>query len=262
MLQSTIHRYFQIHKLIFENNFKAAVNTFQEGAIHDMRVSIKRLRLLYKLINFCFDENFEPGKRAKYLKKVFKSAAGLRDVQIQKILIEDIEIKLNIHLNEAKSRLQKQENIEIAHLKAFLSKFNYIKLEMQFQKVEKTINAPINYSNTEIYEGIRKYFHNRISMINQLLNKDIVDYHKIRKRIKELAYLLEIQYINTENASGKLEQLKQMGKQLGDWHDIEVFLKTQVFLQDNKVLYYLKEQQTKLLSGFKKNYELFLMDKD
>ncbi len=257
MNNDIVQKYFQIHKTIFEDNFKIAAQTAQEEAIHDMRVSIKRLRLLFKFLNFCFDKKFQPKKKAKQLIKVFKSAAILRDIQIQIVLLEDVEYKLGINLTKQKDRLKKQENIEIAYLKEFLSKFNYVKLKKQFQKAENTIQNTINYSKPDIPISIKKYYDKRITLINRLLNKDKIDYHKIRKRIKELTYLTEIQSINIENTPEKLVHLKQMGKLLGDWHDIEVFLKERHFAQNEIIQTYLKEKQNNLISAFKESYTFF-----
>lgn len=254
MQNNQIHEYFQIHKTKFENNFKIVKQSAEEEAIHDMRVSIKRLQLFYKFIDFYYGKKFNAGKRLKILRKIFKSAANLRDIQIQLTLLEDIEQKLNIKLIEWKNELRIKENTNTELLKEFLSKINDIKINKQFQKSENFIKSI--QPNTDINNKIEKFYNKRLLSIEQILKQEKIDYHKIRKRIKELSYLTEILNIHTVKQNEKLNNLKQMGRLLGDWHDIDVFFKEHSLNNDDIITKYLKEKQNRLISDFIENYTL------
>ncbi len=256
MQSNQIHEYFQIHKTKFENNFKIVKQTVQEEAIHDMRVSIKRLRLFYKFLDFYLNKQFNANKRSKILRKVFKSAAHLRDIQIQLTLLEDIEQTLNIKLTKWKNEFKKKENTKIEHLKEFLSEIDYIKINKQFQKSENSIKSVP--ANTDINTHIENYYNKCLAAIDQILKQEKIDYHKIRKKIKELTYLTEIQDIHMVKQNEKLNNLKQMGRLLGDWHDIDVFLKEQSLNNDDIITKYLKEKQNSLISNFIENYTSFI----
>ncbi|MCF6241311.1 MAG: CHAD domain-containing protein [Bacteroidales bacterium] len=254
MQNNEVLKYFYIHKTNFENNLKIVAQTAPEEAIHDMRVSIKRLRLLYKFMDYCFDKQFKAVKKSKSLSKVFKSAANLRDIQIQTKLIEDIEEKLNIKLSEWIIRNNEKEKTEIERLKNYLKKYNYFKLEKQFVKSEHLLEVKLKETKADFNILINKYFNNRLEKIALLLNQDKIDYHKIRKRIKEPTYLTEIININTGNVPEKLILLKKLGKLLGDWHDIEVFIREKKLNTYKNIVNYLEEKQDSLIKDFNRYY--------
>lgn len=246
-----IKNYFTIHKTKFRNNFKSLKQSIQEDLIHDMRVSIKRLKLLYVFLDFYFDKQFKADKKFKILRKIFKSVAYLRDIQIQLFLLNDIEQKLNIELTKWKNELKKKESAEVQLIKIKLSKINELKLIKQLKKSKQLIDSIP--TNTNINTYIADYFNKCVTDINQILEKDTINYHKVRKKIKALTYLTEIKIIQKTEQNEELNSLKQMGKLLGDWHDIDIFLKEQI--TSKNIGLYLKNKQNQLINNFNTLYQ-------
>ena len=252
MLNNQILEYFRMQKSVFTDNFRFAAQNANEEAIHDMRVSIKRLRLLYKFVDYASNGKLKSKKRIKPLNKVFRSAAKLRDIQIQLHLLQNVQNELNLNLLKDNEKLQNIASLETEKLILYFSAFNYQKIEKQFLKAEEKIKRILE--NKDIGHFYDAYKANRLNKIKKLMNNPQPDYHKIRKRIKEIAYLTEIK----EQNSQELIALKQIGKELGNWHDIEVFLNIP-YLKHLEIEKYYQTEQLRIIEEFNKLYaKLFI----
>lgn len=249
-----IHSYFKANKEKFEQNFTIVVHSPDEEVIHDMRVSIKRLRLLYKLLNSISYGKFKIKKTLKLLLKIFKSAAKLRDTQIQIALLYKIEKELHIDLSELIAKHQKKEQQETERMKQKLLSVKYSKIAKQFEKSENKIKQLSD--NESLNSEFRLFFNNKLRKINQELSRQVNNYHKTRKRIKDLSYLFEIKYFNSE-VPNELVALKKMGNLLGYWHDIDILINTVHFENQEIIQAYLKEKQQKLIEEFNALYSTF-----
>lgn len=262
MQNSQIHTYFQTQTEIFEQNFELTKQDANEEAIHDMRVSIKRLLTLFKFLDFCTNQKFKFKKSLNYLTKIFKQAAKLRDIQISILIIQSLEESLIINLREWKKTYLKNEQKEKNKLKKKLNLCNQKKIISIFDENNKIIKSIQKVNDLDNLSA--KYKAIRIHKINLLLhnNNKYIDYHKIRKQIKQISYLTEIENIGSSYIP-ELENIKQLAKLLGDWHDITVFLKYAEKKQNSDYVlnkatinqFFINKQQN-ILSNFNKNYSL------
>jgi len=248
MIKQQILKYFQNQKNQFDLNFKPAFSIANEKAIHDMRVSIKRLRLIYRFLDFVSDKQFCAKKKSKLLVNIFKSAGPLRDVQIQLSILEELKEDLKSNYPNLNEFL----NIKLKEgIKKFREKgvtFNVNEIDQLFNFSEAVLKIIIDFP--DLQQAFENYKKNRQQKIQTLLKnaKNKVDFHQVRKRIKDLTYLAEIQQIQIEKPNDEVIHLKLLGKKLGDWHDIEVFLNelSSVNYKQTKTTGDFKEIKTKL----------------
>ncbi|OQY05335.1 MAG: hypothetical protein B6I20_01570 [Bacteroidetes bacterium 4572_117] len=223
MIKKQILEYSQYHRNQFEINFEPAFSTANRDAIHDMRVSIKRLRLLYRFLDFASEKQFYANKKGKLLVEVFKSAGPLRDVQIQLSILGKLKEDLNVDYPELNSFLNSKENSGIEKFKKKGSTFDLIQIKYLFNFSEAIMKIIIEFTDLQV--TFDNYILNRLNIIKKTLKKpkQKIDFHRLRKRIKDLIYLYEIKNTNLGKYKEPLDLLKLLGKTLGVWHDIEVF---------------------------------------
>jgi len=229
-----------------------------------MRVSIKRLRLLYRFLDFFSDNQFCAKKKAKLLVDVFKSAGPLRDAQIQLSILEKLKENIQSDYSKLNKYLRKKEKSGMQNLKDKTNTFDTKKINHLLGFSEALLKIISDFPGLQA--SFDNYKKNRLVKINNLLKikNQKVEFHKVRKRIKDLTYLTEIQQIQSEKANNELVLLKLLGRKLGDWHDIEVFLnelsltkseKKKTEEDFNKIKVKLKQQQQVIIDEFYVNFQ-------
>ncbi|RLD67479.1 MAG: hypothetical protein DRI95_04755 [Bacteroidetes bacterium] len=263
MIKKQILEYFDIQQKQFELNFEPAFTTTDEKSIHDIRVCIKRLRLLYRFLDFFSDEQFCSKKKAKLLADVFKSAGPLRDAQIRIAIFEKMKGDLKSNYTDLNEFLKLQERSEIRKFKQKANTFNAEQIRDLFNFSEALLKIIIHFPGLQI--AFDSYKENRRNKIRSLLKRDKpkVEFHQVRKRLKDLTYLTEIQQLPSDETNEELLNLKLLGKRLGDWHDLEVFLDELNYLKSEKkkpevdfeeIEAKLKQQQQVIIDEFYKEY--------
>ncbi len=266
MIKKQILEYFQNQKNVFNLNFESAFSQNNEIAIHDMRVSIKRLRLIYKFLDFFTDKQFCAKKKAKLLLRVFKSVGPLRDAQIQLSILEGFKANLGSDCTSLFEFLKLKEKTGLRIFMQESKLFDITKINQLFNFSEALLKIIIEFEG--LAKAFEDYKKNRQQKINNLLKsaKHKIDFHQVRKRIKDLSYLAEIQMIQASEPNSQIQYLKQLGKKLGDWHDFEVFLSelnTMNLAQKESIKNFkeieekLKQQQQVILNEFFLKYESF-----
>ena len=264
MIKKQILEYFKNQQKLFELNFEPAFSTTNEKAIHDMRVSIKRLSLLYRFLDFFSDKQFCAKKKTELLINVFKSAGPLRDAQIQLFIFEKLKDDLKVDYNDLNEFLRLKEKSGIEKFKEKSNTFDPDRIKHLFNFSESLLKIIIFFPGLQI--AFDSYKENRQHKIRSLLKRDKqkVEFHKVRKRIKDLTYLTEIQQVQSDETNEELAHLKLLGKKLGDWHDLEVFLNELSYLKSEKkkpvvdfeeIEAKLKQQQQRIIDEFYKEYD-------
>ena len=132
---------------------------------------------------------------------------------------------------------------------------------------EALLKTIVDFPNLQT--TFNNYKKNRYLSIQNLINekKSAIDYHRVRKRIKDLTYLTEIQQTKLNIANNELILLKQLGTKLGDWHDLKVFLSELKLFKDckkKKLAFYteienkLKQKQQVIIDEFYIEYKQLL----
>ena len=90
-MSNRILQYYQKHKNLVRENLNKSRDPLDIEAIHDMRLSIKRIRVVAKLAVEISNNAFNTETSLSELNKFFKASGRLRDIQVTKSLL------LNLH---------------------------------------------------------------------------------------------------------------------------------------------------------------------
>jgi CHAD domain-containing protein len=229
-----VEAYFDTRSAAFWGALATAQAYYAVEGIHELRVETKRLRALFKLIEYTAP-SFAAKPSASLLKPLFRAAGELRDIDICQALTL-------VWLN----RLDLREYFN------FLKK-NELRLREPFAVASGAISkTALAKSGAQIRSALSATYGDRIrkrieKKIVKLTGKLLAaldrkghsndDLHSVRKAAKALRYTLDIWqqcYGKTRAAETASAHLKKVYGHLGEWHDtlltlesVETFLKHQ-----------------------------------
>lgn len=214
--------FFEKQTNVFVNNFETASKTADIDAVHDMRVSLKRIDTGLRMLNHDKKANYRLKKCFNPLKELFRIAGPLRDFQVQCQIIENIQDSLFIE-EQLKALFYEKKELLIRNFYIVYKTFDLLKTKRSFRLIEHYIK---NISTEEIRQQIEAYEKNRFSELKQLSDPENLKYnlHKARRMVKDLAYLKEMALTESPTEDKDYLAYKQTGHILGDWHDRAVML--------------------------------------
>jgi len=213
--------YYLTQREIFESNLQQAADAFDEEAIHDLRVALKKIRGLFKLIEFIDPQLFNEKSAFIYLRKIFKEAGILRDLQVQiGLFVQSVhpdEMLFVIFL----SNLGYQARIKF---RMFINRLNLQDLEQTDELIKTTL---IKMNQTHINTGIRKFIQEKLQKVLCLMNQKDDTMHESRINLKDAYYILDLLKENqalTPPMDVLLEKVDLLQEVFGNWHDWELVL--------------------------------------
>jgi len=216
-----IQQYYSEHKSVFEENFNKALNNFDAEAIHKMRTSTKRLRALFRLIQFLSPGKFKAKKQLKKLRNLFRHAGKIREIQVEEMLVYELEEKLDQNFVEYSEYLLIREHREIARFLKSIPKLSDRKKILNDEYILKTIKS---IKSESLSENAKKFLTKKILSIKKLNSKavSIARIHRNRTLLKQIYYLYDI----LSNLTGQekimnvsKERMREIEQQIGRWHD-------------------------------------------
>lgn len=188
--------------------------TADQETLHKFRITIKKIKSLYRLINFC-DNTFNYRKQFNPLKKIFADAGIIRNMYIAEKLINELEMEFkseDISFNSDPDK--RKENIS-----------SFIKRISSFQKIIYR-----KYSDTEKYlinvstECFKEYSLTRLTDLKNMIYPELNEagLHDARKICKEIIFLNEMDGKAKKNIDPFYDRLQEM---IGEWHDKSDLLK-------------------------------------
>ncbi len=210
--------YFQKHQSIIEENLLLCRDPEDVEAIHNFRLSVKRLRVLARLSDLMSDDVFDAKGSLREINKLFKRSGRLRDLQVTGQLMIDQQyegldpvIKL-FDRRIAGQRVKFEKALDVFG-KESLDEFER-KLKELLQNVsEKQAIACGHILLASLESDIHLLFHGSTK------EKRL---HNIRTKLKDVIYLSNIfderlpvqEYIHIS-----IERLRELGELAGAWHD-------------------------------------------
>ena len=208
----------EIRKL--EINLNMAWSSFDELAIHDFRVSLKKLKAVMGFIHKYDLSKQDSGKLLKILKPVFRSGGRLRDLQVNHQLVRDYE---------------KKQGDNLVGFRAFISR-EILLVEEEFKNISKdTIQLLEELDRSFLLKGLREkedkiqnaskiYLGKTFRKAAKILLSNIPEkdkYHRIRKVLKKARFVFEMnmEERNAMDHHAHLHALKRLESILGTWHD-------------------------------------------
>jgi CHAD domain-containing protein len=235
------------------DNYHLLVGKFQkiekestEKEIHDKRV------ILRKIFPILAAYKINPAK-VKNGEKAFKLFGKLRDVQVQLIKLESVELPPEIipYLEYLKkSEIKRKEEVR---------KFTK-KKKLSFPLIKKKSAIDIS----KIIRKAEKSLNKIIRMVESCIVVDAEYIHKVRIEFKKFRYQIEILSIISLIDEEKLERIRLYQDKLGEIQDYEVlingiikFNKKHKSVQDENIDVF-EENQNKLMNEFEQDQEVFI----
>lgn len=204
-----------------EIDFNESFNAFErEGKkIKKSRVSIKKIRTYYRLIEFLFPEEFSYDKFNKKIKPFFSVAGSMRDLQLQLKYFKSDSIYKTYPLIEYIEHLEHQillqedliKEINVSEIKTYINK----DLQLIIEKITPFEEEYLSYKTAH-------YLSTQEDLYKELLHKIEVedDIHEVRKLLKHVFFMSETFSLSIFNKSLDKQKLKL--KQIGTWNDLVV----------------------------------------
>jgi CHAD domain-containing protein len=239
-----IKRYFIHHLEQYRINLQKAMAEYDPEAIHEYRVSVKRLRSIIRALNGIYEEPLFPDDMIEPLRLMFKAGGTIRDDQVQIGLVEDIEEKFNFPFPLIKEYYTLRiENQRTSFFQISVD-FDYNTLESISEQVENVLE-PLDDGELELL------LYNRISRSMEKLRRKRYDLdnpealHSFRTRFKENGYVAEMVYHSQYShkvTKATYSRMKNFGQDLGNWHDhFQLWSKTTTIFHESKSLELLEE---------------------
>jgi CHAD domain-containing protein len=217
-MSNPILSYYQKHRLLVEENLEQCKDPTDMEAIHLLRLSIKRIRIIAKLTDQISGQSFDAKKTLRDLNKFFNSSGNLRDIQITKELLLDFKHQ---GLDPIISQFQKRELKQRIKFEQSMLDF---RLEIMDEIETRLCIELEKYTEKDILISTRILLSSYANDIYEIYHKSAKEerLHEIRTRLKDINYLnnmfdgqLPIQdYLNIS-----VERLKELGELAGSWHD-------------------------------------------
>jgi CHAD domain-containing protein len=253
----------------FEKNFKICKNKADFDAIHDARVSLRKLMSLYTFIYFLNNNKIQSIKNLKKIKKFQKLFSKSRDCQVSLYYATNTDIK-NLNNNDFIDYLK---SVKLMEEKKLLKNIKNYKTSEILNTREYMINTLLSDINKPILENklicaVDDSFLNVVEKLLILNFNEIATFHSLRIALKKFRYSLEILDKVTNNHSDRITELKILQDYLGELQDLKVLedffeafilenKETKETLEVIKLKNYIKNKQSELSQGFyNKKFEI------
>jgi CHAD domain-containing protein len=201
-----------------KQNFRIAKKMSSPDSIHDLRVAIKRLNALVQLISYRKNSNYRLKRNFAYLKRLFKAAGPLRDLQV----LEELFVNFGESFGSISDIMPDQFHIDKKKAERdfliFAKKYNQFKFNRLFKNIGIQIQ---NMENKLLNIQIQNIRQSHLLMLKNFSNpdSDVYNLHSARKIVKDFAYWLEMEDKETTQNNDRFLQQKEAGRYLGNWHD-------------------------------------------
>lgn len=211
-----LEQYYKVLNQTFLEKYALIVPGYDKEAIHEMRVSIKKIKALFLFFEFC-NKRFSYKKAYMDYKLVFRKTGIIRDLQIHQEHLSNWQEKKKTDFGDYGKMLKYREiENQVA--------FSYLHERIQTNIFEKSGMVSL-LRNTNIKKHVTSYIKETLKSISAfdiLQVSSFDEIHEFRKILKELQYnLASFQYSMPEIKINKifLRNLKSFTEILGLWHD-------------------------------------------
>ncbi|CCH00654.1 hypothetical protein FAES_2645 [Fibrella aestuarina BUZ 2] len=221
---SPLHDFYKQRASSLIERIEDARDHLTDEHVRRIRVGIKRLRSLYRLMEFIRPKQFKSRRHERAFRKLFKRAGQLRDIQLSQASIDTIPLRGTMAKRYARY-LEKEEKKARKKLKKALKKFH----KRDLKKADKLIQRiGVTVSPVKVDQRLRTYIDREAAAIEVLQQggQSTENTHQMRKHLKALIEVgtLLIQLMPDDALEQLLTKAKQTQQQVGLWHDRVVWL--------------------------------------
>lgn len=219
-----INQFSKLNHCYQKYSSKVSKNLDNADAIHDIRVTIRRILSLFELLSF-LQPQLEIQDLKKRAKKVIAIFNNIRDFQVQLNLASSFAEE---ELNAVSfiSYLREKVYAEVKKLKKTLKKGDLVQIEgdlffLYLRAKDMLKETDIKFNR--LVEIGREYIVNLIKQLNNIEESNYPTYHKTRLELKKFRYLMEIYQPIFSFESERLKELQNLQTILGTLQDHWVF---------------------------------------
>jgi len=232
------------------NNFDEFVATGQQENIHQFRVSVKKLRAFFVLLDDTLSQN-KLSKIFKPVRKIFRHAGEIREAYL------NLQMSSRYNMNNEAFILSQVDEMDrsIGTFKESAKKYRKIIDQVHEAIIDELSEIPNN--------RIQAFYENQLNLIGSTLSK--LEFsetlHDCRKRIKTLVYNRKVadKALNG-NLNLNAVYLDQLQENIGNWHDTVIAI--QLFSTDafesKPLVVKIKRQNTRLRKSINELSKNFL----
>lgn len=239
-----IRNYFSRHLEHFRINLEKAMEEYGPEAIHEYRVSVKRIRAIIRALDRIYDDPLFSGKMILPLRFMFKAGGTIRDDQVQIGLVENIEKEFGHAFPLIKAYYYKR--IENQRDSFFLKSidFEYESIDAISRQIENILD-PLD--DTSLETNLYNWLHESMEKLKRKrYDLDKPDkLHRFRTRFKDNGYVAEMIYQSKYShkiTKTAYNRMKNFGQELGNWHDhYQLWSKTALIFQESRNFDLLEE---------------------
>ena len=213
-----IINYFQKHRQIIEENLLLCRDPLDIEAIHNLRLSVKRIRVVLGLTAMINPASFDGSSQVIEINALFKSSGRLRDTQVtRQLLVEEHKQGFEPLLTDLDRREAKQRN----------------KFERALEVFKPETLGEIETCLANALEGVsaQRYLYAGLQLLSNM-EHDVHEIfhgstkekrlHDIRTKLKDINYLNNIfdgSLPIEDQMRIPVERLRELGEIAGSWHD-------------------------------------------
>jgi CHAD domain-containing protein len=239
-----ISNYFSRYLELFRVNLEKAMEEYDPEAIHEYRVSVKRIRAIIRALDRIYDDPLFSGKMILPLRLMFKAGGTIRDDQVQIGLVENLEKEFGHGFPLIKAYYYKR--IEDQRDSFFLKSidFEYESIDSISRQIDNILE-PLD--DTSLETNLYSWLHASMEKLKRKrydLEKP-EKLHRFRTRFKENGYVAEMIYqskYSNKISKTAYNRMKNFGQDLGNWHDhYQLWSKTAIIFQESRNFDLLEE---------------------
>lgn len=210
------------HFSLFASNLEKSKTDPDQDAIHQYRVSVKRIRAIFRAVNKLYPENILPNELLEPLREIFKAGGPIRDEQVQLDIVRKMEV---VNSTSFPLITQHFENKIKHNFEEYRVRSKFFDEIFPEDFTVTVVNCLSDLEDNGLHAKLSSWMLHSLEKLNERKHKidNPKKLHRFRTRLKQLFYVVEmIYYSNLQPAidDKTFEDLKAFGQQLGDWHDL------------------------------------------
>ena len=225
-MSQQIIEYYGKHRALIRENLVLCLDPQDTEAVHNLRLSIKRLRVVARTCDVLSLQEFDATASLSDINRLFKKAGRLRDIQVLRFLARTLAEEHGSIYPGFDDELLRQEKKRREKFEAELSVFRQETLEETGTRIARfTGHIPQQKALAGAEELLAAYLRECRQLFHGKVDEERL--HDIRARLKNINYLNNIfddmlpveDYLHI-NA----ERLRETGELAGAWHDHLILL--------------------------------------
>jgi CHAD domain-containing protein len=219
------------HSLV--NNLKWVNGNYSVDTVHNLRLSIKRIRALLTLVDHA--DSLKQSKQVKQIDSLFLLSGQLRDIHVQISLLETYRDKVGTEVDHFEHIIKKGKKRVVKRLESSVLEVDFFDIVIFNQRLDCLIEQ---MDSSQHEKNCRLRVEMLYEQIIQQITKDPSEktLHRIRIMLKELIYALSVfkkGKMSTDFSADEIKNLNSLQQELGSWHD-RVILLSRITKEKNK----------------------------